>query len=97
MSIVKNKDIEIVAENYADKNYPVVSAASILAKVTRDAEIKKLHKKYGFFGSGYPGDERTIKFLEKLDKEEYSKIVRLKWATSKNILENKKQKKLGEF
>ncbi len=47
--------------------------------------------------SGYPSDERTIEFLEKLDKESYNEIVRLKWVTSKNILENKKQKKLEEF
>lgn len=97
LSKLKNKNPEIVSENYADKTYPIVSAASILAKVTRDSEIKKLHGKYGFFGSGYPSDERTINFLENLDRKKYDEIVRLKWATSRNILENKKQKKLGEF
>jgi len=97
LSRLKDKKIEIIAENNADKTYPVVSAASIIAKVTRDSEIKKLHKKYGFFGSGYPSDERTIEFLEKLDREVYNKIVRLKWETSKNILKNKKQRKLLEF
>jgi len=97
LSRLKDKKLEIIAENYADKTYPIVSAASIIAKVTRDSEIKNLHKKYGFFGSGYPSDERTIEFLKKLNKEEYNKIVRLKWETSKNILKNKKQKKLLEF
>ena len=97
LSRLKNKDLDIVAENHADENYPSVSAASILSKVTRDSEIKKLHEEYGFFGSGYPSDERTIKFLENLDREEYDKIVRLKWATSRNILERKNQRGLGEF
>ncbi|RLJ00343.1 MAG: ribonuclease HII [Candidatus Aenigmatarchaeota archaeon] len=97
ISHLKNKKLKIVAENRADQTYPVVSAASILAKVTRDSKIKKLHDKYGFFGSGYPADGRTIKFLEELNEENYNEIVRLKWSTSKRILEKKKQKGLGEF
>lgn len=94
---LKNKDVNIVVENYADCKYVVVSGASILAKVARDKEIEKLHKKYGFFGSGYSSDERTIEFLKKLKKDEYREIVRLKWITSKNILEEKYQRTLGEF
>jgi len=39
-------DIIIKAEHKADINYPVVSAASILAKVMRDNEIEKLEKNY---------------------------------------------------
>ncbi len=97
ISHLKNKELKIVAENRADQKYPVVSAASILAKVTRDSKIKKMHEKYGFFGSGYPADGRTIKFLEELDEKSYNEIVRLKWSTSKRILEKKKQKGLGEF
>ncbi|MCK4730650.1 MAG: ribonuclease HII [Candidatus Aenigmarchaeota archaeon] len=97
ISHLKNKELKIVAENRADQKYPVVSAASILAKVTRDSKIKKMHEQYGFFGSGYPADGRTIKFLEELDEKSYNEIVRLKWSTSKRILEKKKQKGLGEF
>ena len=55
---------EIVAENFADKNHIQVAAASIIAKVTRDREIENLHKKHGFFGSGYTSDPRTIAFLK---------------------------------
>jgi ribonuclease HII len=55
--------VEVVSEHKADKNYPVVSAASIIAKVERDAEIEGLKRKYGDFGSGYVTDPKTINFL----------------------------------
>ena len=55
---------EVVAEYKADKNYPIVSAASIIAKVTRDNAIEELRKVYGQFGSGYPSDPRTVAFFK---------------------------------
>ncbi|MGC9133000.1 MAG: ribonuclease HII [Nanopusillaceae archaeon] len=92
----KIKNIEIIAENKADKNYPVVSAASIIAKVIRDWEIDKIEEKINIdFGSGYPSDERTIKAL----KENYDKLkdyVRESWFTIKKIKENK-QKSIKDF
>ena len=44
----------------ADSIYPIVSAASIVAKVTRDRELKNFQLEEGVasdepFGSGYPG------------------------------------------
>ena len=78
-------NVEIIAENRADKNYPVVSAASIIAKVIRDREIDKIKEKINIdFGSGYPSDEKTIKAL----KEDYDKIkdyIRESWMTIKRI------------
>jgi ribonuclease HII len=94
---LKNKEIEIIAENFADEKFVVVSGASILAKVERDKEIRKLHEKYGYFGSGYPGDERTIEFLKNLDRTKYNEIVRLRWITSDRILEERDQRKLLDF
>ncbi len=55
---------EIVSEHKADKTFKVVSAASIVAKVTRDREITALSKKYGEIGSGYPSDPVTIIGIE---------------------------------
>jgi ribonuclease HII len=95
--LLENKGLEIISENKADKNHPVVGAASILAKVTRDREIEKLHKIYGCFGSGYPADPKTKEFLKMLDEKEFPKIVRMKWSTAQKIIESRKQKGLTHF
>jgi ribonuclease HII len=82
----------IIAKHRADSFYPVVAAASIVAKVTRDHIIKDiktdLFEEWGDIGSGYPSDPKTIRFLkeyiEKNHKVPY--IARSSWATVKNIL-----------
>src|SRR3989338_9677386 len=57
IKFVKNKNADFVLEHKADFKYPTVSAASILAKVTRDKEIKKIKNKIKHdFGSGYMTD-----------------------------------------
>ncbi|AHF79986.1 ribonuclease HII [Thermococcus paralvinellae] len=83
---------KIIAEHKADAKYLPVSAASILAKVTRDRAIEKLKEQYGEIGSGYPSDPRTRKFLEDYYKEhgEFPPIVRRSWKTLKKIEENLK-------
>jgi len=90
---------DFVAENFADKKYPEVGAASIIAKVFRDKEIEKLHKKHGFFGSGYTSDEKTITFLKDWIKvnNEFPDFVRKSWITAMLLKEEKEQKKLMEF
>ncbi len=99
---LKNKKIEIICENYADSKYPIVSAASILAKVARDKEIDRIKKEYKIdFGSGYPSDERTIKFLKDWLKthKEFPKFVRKSWLTIEQIKNenSKKQKTIRDY
>jgi ribonuclease HII len=67
----------------ADRDYPIVSAASIIAKVERDNEVEKLRKKYGDFGSGYPSDPSTrIFFIERMRRgEPLPGYVRKSWKT----------------
>lgn len=90
---------KIVAEHKADVNYPIVSAASILAKVERDREIRKIQEEfqhYGDIGSGYPHDERTISFLQKYIQEFNSlpTCARKKWGTNVRLLDARYQTKL---
>ncbi len=96
---VKSKKIKYIVEHKADENYFEVGAASILAKVTRDREIEKIKKKVGVnFGSGYPSDPLTQKFLEKYwDKYDKFKIFRKSWKSWKNLRDAKEQKRLGDY
>jgi ribonuclease HII len=77
------KDCTIVSEHKADLKYRVVGAASILAKTTRDAEIRELARLYGDIGSGYPSDEVTQKWLNEHWKKNHNfpDFVRKKWST----------------
>ena len=59
-----NAKTSITSKHKADRTYPVVSAASILAKVERDKEIAALSAQYGDFGSGYLTDPKTMTFLK---------------------------------
>lgn len=76
---------KVLSEHKADRTYPVVSAASIIAKVERDREIAKLTLKYGDFGSGYLTDEKTMVFLKRLlDVEgDYPSCVRKSWEPAR--------------
>ena len=94
---IKNKNMAIVLEHKADLNYPVVSAASIIAKVTRDNEIERIKKEIKIdFGSGYMTDPKTLKFLEKY-YEEYDYLFRKSWFPYKDIMNKKFQSKLEDF
>ncbi|MGP6294576.1 ribonuclease HII [Caldiplasma sukawensis] len=71
----------------ADKNFPVVSAASIVAKHYRESEMEKIRRKYGDCGSGYPSDPKTIEFLrDNVNNERLvDEIVRREWITFKRM------------
>lgn len=83
------REIIITSEHEADVKYPIVSAASILAKVRRDILVKELGEKIGAdIGSGYPSDAKTILFLENWVKEHglLPDFARSSWETSRRIL-----------
>jgi len=71
----------------ADALYPVVSAASVIAKVMRDRIIETLKLEHGDFGSGYPSDPLTIKYVNNIKEIPY--FVRTSWKTfkQKNLFE----------
>lgn len=94
---IQNKDnLEIHCEHKADVNHISCSAASILAKTTRDAEIEKIKELVGVdFGSGYPSDPVTCKFLEEYsEKHKKDGIFRETWSTWQEMCAKKEQRKL---
>ncbi|MFO8109676.1 MAG: ribonuclease HII [Thermoplasmata archaeon] len=95
-----NMPVNIISKHGADDLFPVVSAASILAKVERDRAIAVIEEKLKIqVGSGYPSDKRTIAFLNDWVAE-YGKLpgfARNSWKTSKKILNQNKNKKLDDF
>lgn len=83
---------ELVAENKADEKYPVVGAASILAKVRRDQLVCALKAKYGDFGWGYPSEPKTQNFLVEWYAVHgtFPDIVRHRWRTVQQIIHHHK-------
>lgn len=78
---------DVVAEHKADAKYPIVGAASIVAKVTRDREILELKGRVGEIGSGYPSDERTINALKNPEiRKKLEGHIRTRWSTMERIL-----------
>ena len=88
-------DARVIVESKADDTYPVVSAASICAKVTRDSDLENFNfrekPKVEFgreFGCGYPSDPATKKWL-KVHMDPvfgFPSIVRFSWKTSYAML-----------
>jgi ribonuclease HII len=76
---------KIIAQHKADRTFPVVSAASIIAKVERDKEITNLKVEYGDFGSGYLTDDKTMVFLKRLlvENGDYPDCVRKSWKPAR--------------
>jgi len=77
----------IVSRHKADRRYPIVSAASVVAKIHRDREVELLRRQHGDFGSGYPSDPATRAFFtERIRRgEPLPDYVRKSWKTWLNI------------
>ena len=89
-NLLENKSIKLIIEHIADVNYPVCSAASILAKVERENQVDKIKEKYGDCGPGYPAHPKTIEFV-KNNWNKYPDIFRKTWSTYKKIVEKEKR------
>jgi ribonuclease HII len=94
----------IISEHKADAKYPIVGAASILAKVTRDQQVKQIAKELEPklnlpLGSGYPSDPVTKKFLKAWVTQfgELPPYVRRSWETCQQLIKEKNTKRLDEF
>ncbi|XP_045718879.1 ribonuclease H2 subunit A isoform X2 [Mirounga angustirostris] len=96
--------IEVTVKAKADALYPVVSAASICAKVARDQAVKnwhfveKLQDLDADYGSGYPNDPKTKAWLRKHVEPVFGfpQFVRFSWRTAQSILEKEAEGVLWE-
>ncbi len=97
--ITKRKPI-LKVENKADDSYPIVGAASIIAKVLRDNSLftlKKNFPEFGDFGSGYPSDPQTKNYLKKnvkAIKQKKIPFIRMEWDNVKKMILKKRQIRL---
>ena len=83
-NLCETTGVDVIAEHKADDKYIEVSAASIIAKAERDAQIAEINKDYikmGGIGSGYPSDPTTKEFLTNYSYDEMPDFVRKSWAT----------------
>jgi ribonuclease H2 subunit A len=94
--------IRITVEKKADSLYPCVSAASVVAKVSRDVSCEKLYEEYARimqmeesdevgWGSGYPSDARCVSWLKQAMDSMFGwgNECRFSWGTAKDLLEAK--------
>ncbi|GKT56962.1 ribonuclease H2 subunit A [Colletotrichum tofieldiae] len=88
---------KITVAKKADSLYPCVSAASVCAKVTRDAALEVLYKARApdsaeegmAWGSGYPSDGRCVSWMKSNMHPVFGwgPECRFSWGTAKDMLE----------
>ena len=83
-----NTSVNIYCFHKADSDNILVSAASIVAKVTRDRQIEKIEKELNeHIGSGYPSDPITKTFLKNnINNILIKEHVRFSWNPVKCLL-----------
>ncbi|KAL4506653.1 hypothetical protein ABPG72_000224 [Tetrahymena utriculariae] len=89
--------LKFTVSSKADAKFPVVGAASICAKVTRDLQITNNDMREPLdlskaTGSGYPSDPNTKKWLQDVFDPVFGfpSNVRYSWSTVDNIFNEKK-------
>jgi ribonuclease HII len=92
-------DVRVRAEHRADESDPSVAAASVVAKVERDAAVAALADEFGDVGSGYPSDPTTRRFLREWVREhgDLPDCARRSWSTCDDLLAAAEQSSLSEF
>ncbi|RQH00319.1 ribonuclease HII [Natrarchaeobius oligotrophus] len=91
--------VDLEARHGADDESRLVGAASVIAKVERDAHVAALAAEYGDLGSGYPSDPTTRQFLETYvdDHGDLPPFARESWSTCADVLAAAEQTGLEQF
>jgi len=90
----------LFSQHKADETFPVVSAASIVAKVTRDSRIREIEREIGEpIGSGYTSDPKTVSFLRNWigTKGSCPPHTRQSWDTAQSLMKLKRLRRLDTF
>ena len=79
--------IKIISDNKSENKHPYVAAASVIAKTTRDDELRKIKEEFGEdFGTGYTHDAKTIDFARRhLRDPRLAPYLRTRWKTVRNL------------
>ncbi len=99
-SVEERDGVAVTAEHGADESHAVVGAASVVAKVERDARVAAIDADHGRpVGSGYPSDPTTREFLREYVRENGAlpAAARESWGTCQDALSAAEQSNLGEF
>lgn len=94
------RPILVVSEHFADDTYPIVSAASILAKVTRDREMRRIGEELGQpVGSGYCHDPVTVEFLRRWLRfhPHPPPYCRTSWETTRRLIGEASLRRISDF
>ena len=94
--------VDVTAAHGADEDDPVVGAASVVAKATRDermVDVDAAYPDYDDLGSGYPSDPSTRQFLAAYvgDHGALPDCARASWSTCADVLSAAEQSGLDDF
>jgi ribonuclease HII len=91
--------VTVESRHRADESDALVGAASVVAKVERDAAVERLAAEYGDVGSGYPSDPTTREFLREYVAEhgDLPACARRSWSTCDDVLAAASQSALDDF
>ena len=97
--LVSSSNLKLYSMHHADHLNVVVSAASIIAKITRDQEIQEIRKAYHDVGSGYPSDKKTMQFIRVwVSRYKFApQFARCSWRPLRDMLEGMAQHKVAQF
>uniref|UniRef100_A0A1I8H6I6 Ribonuclease n=1 Tax=Macrostomum lignano TaxID=282301 RepID=A0A1I8H6I6_9PLAT len=89
--------LDVIVESKADLNHPIVSAASVCAKVTRDRLLRGWRYREKLIpapphdqcGSGYPAEPATKAYLRSVIDPVFGfpQLVRMSWSTAAVLME----------
>lgn len=101
VEVLKSIPGEFIMEEKADAKYPPVSLASVVAKVSRDTSLIPLQRLVGGFGSGYPLDPETRKWIVETYAQKITPLfIRRTWRDLKELAPSwyiaKKRKRVGQ-